>query len=131
MIGLDSNVLVRYLTQDDPKQAPLASRLLESLSSDDPGFVSQVALCGTVWVLESCYAADAGRIGEVVEGILRTDAIRVQHAEVAWRALRKFKVGHGDFSDMLVAAIAADAGSRTSFSFDHGAVKHAGMTLLA
>ena len=57
MIGLDTNVVVRYLTQHDPKQASIATRLMEkTLSSDDPGFISLVVLAEVVWVLVSLYA---------------------------------------------------------------------------
>jgi predicted nucleic-acid-binding protein len=55
VIGLDTNVVVRYLTQDDPKQSPIATRLMEkTLSTDDPGFVSLVVLAEVVWVLVAC-----------------------------------------------------------------------------
>ncbi len=131
MIGLDTNVLVRYLAQDDPKQTALATRLVESLAADDPGFISQIVLAETAWVLESCYAADSARIGQVVEALLRAEAIRVEHAEIVWRALRRFKDSHGDFADMLMTEVADNAGCRTIYSFDRGAVKNAGMALLA
>lgn len=130
MIGLDTNVLVRYLAQDDPKQARLAARLVESLSPADPGFVSQVVLAETVWVLESCYAVDAAKVEEILDALLRADSIRVERAEVVWRALRGYKASHGDFSDTLIAAVASAAGCRTTYSFDRTAVKRAGMTLL-
>lgn len=130
MIGLDTNVLVRYLVQDDARQAARATRLIESLSTAEPGFVSSVVLTEAVWVLESCYNADAARIGDVVEILLRTDAIRVDHTEVVWRALRRFRDARGDFSDALIAALAREAGCTTTYTFDRGAVKHAGMTFL-
>ena len=130
MIGLDSNVLVRYLAQDEPKQSALASRLIESLTADDPGFVSQVVLAETAWVLESCYAADAARVEAVVETLLRTESIRVQQPDVVWRALRRFKASYGDFADTLIAEIAADAGCRVVYSFDRAAARRTGMKLL-
>ena len=56
MIGLDTNVLVRYVTQDDAEQARLAGRLLEhTLNPRNPGFVANIVLCELVWVLESGY----------------------------------------------------------------------------
>ena len=58
MIGLDTNVLVRYIAQDDAAQSPKASTLIESLTVDEPGYVTQVALVEVVWVLSSLYAAD-------------------------------------------------------------------------
>ena len=131
MIGLDTNVLVRYLAQDDAKQAAAATRLVESLTAAEPGFVSQVVLVESVWVLESCYEVDAARIGTVIETLLRLESIRVERADVVWRALRRFRGSGGDFPDALVAEVAADAGCRTVYTFDRGAVKRAGMTLLA
>lgn len=131
MIGLDTNVLVRYLAQDDPKQAILATRLVESLTPAAPGFVSHVVLAETVWVLESCYAADAARIDAVIEALLRTESIQVERAELVWRALRRFRESRGDFPDTLVTELAMDAGCRVIHTFDRGAAKRAGMTLLA
>ena len=131
MTGLDTNVLVRYLAQDDAKQAAAATRLVESLTPAEPGFVSHVVLVESAWVLESCYEADAVRIATVVETLLRSESIRVERAEVVWRALRRFRDGKGDFSDVLVTGLAAEAGCHAVYTFDRGAVKRAGMTLLA
>lgn len=130
MIGIDTNVLVRYLVQDDPDQAALATRLLESLSSAAPAFVSHVVLAETVWVLRSRYAADASGIGQVVETLLRTEVILVEHADVVWRALRRFRKSQGAFPDALVAELARAAGCEQVYSFDRAAVKRSGMTLL-
>lgn len=131
MIGLDTNVLVRYLAQDEPKQATLATRLIESLTTDEPGFISHVVLAETLWVLESCYAADPARVQQVVDALLRTGGIVVEHAESVWRALRQFKQNEGDFADTLIAVSAGDAGCRAIYTFDKGAAKRSGMTLLA
>lgn len=131
MIGLDTNVLVRYLAQDEPKQAALATRLVESLTTDEPGFVSHVVLAEGVWVLESCYAADPARIAHVIDTVLRTSGIVVERAESVWRALRQFKQHQGDFANTLIAVSARDAGCRATYTFDKGAAKRSGMTLLA
>ena len=131
MIGLDTNVLVRYLVQDEPKQATLATRLIESLTADEPGFVSHVVLAETVWVLESCYNADSDRIRQVVDTLLRSSGIVVERAESVWRALRQFKQNDGDFADTLIAVSASDAGCRATYTFDKGAAKRSGMMLLA
>ena len=130
MIGVDTNVLVRYLVQDEPQQAARATRLLGSLSAEEPAFVSVVVLAETVWVLESCYAADASLIEKVVETLLRTDAVHVASADVVWRTLRRFKADHGDFADTLIAELAKADGCGTVYTFDRGAAKRAGMTLL-
>ena len=52
MIGLDTNVIVRYVVQDDPRQSAAATRLMEkTLSAENPGFVAVVTLCEVAWVL--------------------------------------------------------------------------------
>jgi predicted nucleic-acid-binding protein len=75
LIGLDTNVVIRYLTQDDPKQAAVATRLMEkkSLSADEPGFISLVVLAQVIWVLVSLYSVDKGGVAEVVGGLLTTE----------------------------------------------------------
>lgn len=130
MIGVDTNVLVRYLVQDDPKQSAAATRLFQSLSVAAPAFVSLVVLAETIWVLKSRYTANAERIGQVVETLLRTDAIQVERADVVWAGLRRFRQARGDFPDALVAELALAAGCKQVYSFDHGAAKRSGMTLL-
>lgn len=131
MIGIDTNVLVRYLAQDEPKQTAAATRLFESLTAATPAFVSQIVLAETVWVLQSRYAADLERIGQVVETLLRTDVVQVERADIVWRALRRFRRDQGDFPDALVAELALSAGCERVYSFDRGAVKRSGMALLA
>lgn len=121
---------MRYLTQDDAAQAALATRLIESLTSDAPGFVSHVVLVEVAWVLESCYALGGAALGEVLETVLRTDALRIERAEVAWRALRRFRQEGCDFSDALVTELALTAGCDAIYSFDNSAAKRSGMTLL-
>lgn len=131
MIGLDTNVLVRYLTQDDAAQAVLATRLVESMSKEQPGFVSLLVLVELVWVLESCYSADGDKIATVVETMLRTDGLVVARAKVVWQALRQFRRKAGDFADTLIAQLAQDAGCTSVQTFDKGAAGRAGMTLLS
>lgn len=130
MTGLDTNVLVRYIVQDDPGQAALATKLIESLTPEAQGFVSQVVLVETVWVLESSYGADADKIAAVVETLLRIGSILVDRADLVWRTLRRFKQDGGDFSDALVSALAREAGCSMVYTFDQAAAKRSGMTLL-
>lgn len=130
MIGLDTNVLVRYIVQDDPGQAALATKLIESLTPEAQGFVSQVVLVETVWVLEASYGADADKIAAVVETLLRIGSILVDRADLVWRTLRLFKQDGGDFSDALVSALAREAGCSMVCTFDQAAAKRSGMTLL-
>ena len=131
MIGLDTNVVVRYLTQDDPKQSPIATRLMEkTLSSDEPGFISLVVLAEVVWVLVSLYSVDRAGVTEVVGGLLTTEQLRVESAELVWRAKRRYEGSKADFSDALIAECAAVAGCKRAVTFDRTAAATSGFELL-
>jgi predicted nucleic-acid-binding protein len=131
VIGLDTNVVIRYLTQDDPKQSPIATHLMEkTLSTDDPGFVSLVVLAEVVWVLVSLYSVDKAGVGEVVTGLLTTEQLRVESAELVWRAKRQYEASKADFSDALIAECAVAAGCKRSVTFDRTAAATSGFELL-
>lgn len=122
MIGLDANVVVRYLTQDDARQSAIATRVFErELSAEQPGFVALVTLCEVAWVLEDCYGATRERIEHVIEGLLTSRQLVVELRDVAWRALRTFAAGKADFSDALIGAIARANGAEVTLTFDKAA----------
>lgn len=130
MIGIDSNVLVRYIAQDDAKQSARATTVIErECSAAVPGFVGVVVLAEVVWVSESCYAATRQEVAAIVRRILGSKQLVVQHADTAWQALRTFESGNGDFADCLIACAATAAGCDRVLSFDRKAAG-AGMTLL-
>ena len=130
MIGLDTNVLVRYVSQDDAKQSPKASRLIESLTVDSPGYVSLVSVVELVWVLAGCYALSKDEICEVLDTLLRTKELVVANADIVWKALRLFKSGKADFADCLIELSAQEAGCSYTATFDRDAAKHCGMKLI-
>jgi predicted nucleic-acid-binding protein len=130
MIGLDTNVLVRYVMQDDPKQSQKASRLIESLTADTPGFVPLVALIELVWVLISCYGLTRGQVAQALDGLLRAKEIVLDRAEQVSQALRTFSTSTADFADCLIERTAAEAGCEKTMTFDTDAAKAAGMTLI-
>ena len=130
MIGLDTNILVRYVAQDDLKQSPKATRLIESLSADSPGYVSVVSVVEMAWVLSSCYVSTKGEICEVLETLLRTKEIVVAHADTVWKALRLFKEDKSDFADCMIERSANEAGCSYTATFDRDAAKHCGMRLI-
>lgn len=130
MIGLDTNVLVRYAAQDDPKQSAKATRLIESLTADAPGYVSIVSVVELVWVLAGCYALTKSEICEVLETLLRTKEIIVAHADTVWKALRLFKEGNADFADCLIERSGDEAGCSHTATFDRDAAKSCGMKLI-
>lgn len=131
MIGLDTNVLVRYVAQDDSKQSPKATRLIESLTADAPGYVGVVSIIELVWVLTGCYSLTRGEICEVLETLLRTKEIVVDQADIVWKALRLFKNGKADFADCMIEKTASEAGCGYTATFDKDAVKYCGMRLIA
>ena len=92
MIGLGTNVLVRYLAQDDPQQSALAVKLIEgSCSEKKPAFINHIVLCETAWVLECCYDVNKDMVAVILEKILKTEQFSVQKVEMVWRALRELK----------------------------------------
>lgn len=130
MIGLDTNVLVRYIMQDDPRQSPSATALVESLSADAPGFVTQVSVVELFWVLSSAYGLDRTQLAAALDGLLRSKEIVIEAAEVVWKALRVFQAGKADFADCLIERAAATAGCSRTVTFDRTAAKTCGMQLL-
>ncbi len=130
MIGLDSNVLVRYIMQDDAGQSPRATVLVESLTVEAPGFVTLVAVIELSWVLASCHGLDRSQIVAALEGLMRSKEIVVERAEIVWQAVRVFRGGTCDFADCLIERSAAAAGCARTVTFDRGAAKSCGMTLI-
>lgn len=131
MIGLDTNVLVRYLTQDDEMQSAAAGRLIESFEPIAPGFVSLVTLVETMWVLDRSYRLDRERLGSIVDGLLTSKELVLDRAEDVVRALRLYRRGNADFSDCLIFSISERCGCEATMTFDARAARTASMTLLA
>jgi predicted nucleic-acid-binding protein len=130
MIGLDTNILIRYLIRDDPAQSGAAIRLVRALSSEAPGFLSLIVLVETVWVLESSYNFKKSQVEEVLETLLRSQELVVERADLAWQALRTFSTSRVDFSDCLIERCAHAVGCSYTVTFDRSA-STAGMRLLA
>ncbi len=128
MIGLDTNILVRYIMQDDPRQSPLATSLIEQLTAESAGFVPLVALVELVWVLSSAYDLNRLQIGQALEALLRTKEISVDQAETVWRALRAFQSTRAEFADCLISETAFASGCEKVMTFDRLAAKSGGMT---
>jgi predicted nucleic-acid-binding protein len=130
MIGLDTNVLVRYLTQDHQEQADKANKLIEQqLSAHQPGYITLITLVEIVWVLESCYEQSKSEILAVVHAVLSTKQLLVEQADIVYLALKRFANGHADFSDALIATLSENSGCHVVFTFDKKAVS-VGMELL-
>lgn len=129
MIGLDTNILVRFLTHDDPVQTPAAVKLMRSFSPASPGFVSLVVIVELSWVLRSLYKFEKSEMELVIENLLRSDALVVESSEIVWQALRTFKANNAGFSDCLAERCGHAANCLYTLTFDRRAVV-AGMRLL-
>ncbi|MEM7218209.1 MAG: type II toxin-antitoxin system VapC family toxin [Pseudomonadota bacterium] len=131
MIGIDTNVLVRFLTQDDPQQSELARRFFtQELSAKAPGFIGLIVLAETVWVLQRADKVSAAEILELVADLLQSPDIVIEERDVVSRALATARRESCGLTDALVAASAAASGCQKIVSFDRAAVG-AGMTLLS
>jgi predicted nucleic-acid-binding protein len=122
VIGIDTNVLVRYLTNDEPSMADRAERLLErECNPEHVGFINIIVLCEVAWVLRRHYRFGREQVTAAVEAVLRAPLLAVEHAEVAQRALEDYRAGRTDFTDVLIGAINRQAGCETTATFDRRA----------
>jgi predicted nucleic-acid-binding protein len=129
VIALDTNVLVRFLVEDDEQQSRLAARLIEgAIERDDQLFVSDIVMCETVWVLSSAYRFSRAEIVQALSGLLRARAVVFVSGDSLARALAAYASGKGDFADYLVREHARAAGADTVATFDRSLLKERGFT---
>ncbi len=124
MIGLDTNILIRYLTQDDPVQSPKATEVIERrLSLANPGFVSVVTMAETVWVLDRAYGLTAQEIATAIERMLQVEVLLVENEQEVFAAMVALKQGRGAFADALIAELGTRAGCTHTLTFDKKALR--------
>ncbi|MGH9607524.1 MAG: PIN domain-containing protein [Terracidiphilus sp.] len=130
MIGLDTNVLVRFFAKDDPLQSPKARALLESLTVSGPGWIGQGTILELVWVMTSTSRLRRDGIARILGELLARDTIVIERPEVVEKALQAYRRGKADFADCLIAAAAKAAGCDRTVTFDRIAARDAGMELI-
>jgi predicted nucleic-acid-binding protein len=124
MIGLDTSVLIRFLTQDDPEQSIAANEVFQTrLTEAEPGFVSVVAMAEASWVLERSYQLPQRHVAAAIERILQTENLIVENEQAVFAAMIALKDGLGSFADALIAALGAEAGCRYTLTFDRKALR--------
>ena len=124
MVGLDTNILLRYLVQDDPAQSPRATEIIEQrLTRRDPGFVSLVSILEIVWVLGSLYGRSPSEIADHVEMILAADTLEVQNEQEIYQAVVALRNRTGTFEDALIGALGTWRGCSATLTFDQDAAK--------
>ncbi len=131
MIGLDTNILVRYLVQDDAIQSSKAIGLIDhQLTEANPGFISLAAILETVWVLGSGYGLTSRDIAVAVERILQIDVLFVQDEQQVFAAMMSLKAGRSSFADALIAALGEKFECHYTLTFDRRALRVPGFQLL-
>jgi predicted nucleic-acid-binding protein len=119
MTGLDTNIVLRYILQDDPVQARTVTWLIErDLTEQNPGFISIVTMVETVWTLVRSYDFSKQEVASILERLLQIESLVVQNEPEVFYALVAFKRGQGSFADALVAALGAWAGCDFTLTFD-------------
>lgn len=131
MIGLDTNILVRYFVKDEPEQTRLAVNLIYALSPAEPGWVGQATILELVWVMTRIYRVKKDRVAQVLDMLLASRDIVVGQDDTVREALRLYSVGNADFADCLIASSAKAAGCSRTVTFDRRAARDAGMELIA
>jgi predicted nucleic-acid-binding protein len=131
MIGLDTNILVRYLAQDDVLQSARATEIIEELTEVNPGFISIVAMVETSWVLDRRYGLSTREIATAIEHVLQTDVLIVENEQEVFTAMIALKEGRGSFADALVAALGFKAGCSRTLTFDQKAQRIDGFELVS
>jgi predicted nucleic-acid-binding protein len=130
VIGLDTNVLVRFFQQDDPAQSARAGALLASLTPANPGYISLVVLIELVWVLTGSYELRRSGTASILSTLLVSRDLVIEHAPIVSDALRLYQLSKADFSDCLIQCEGRAAGCDYTVTFDKAAARTAGMRLL-
>jgi predicted nucleic-acid-binding protein len=125
MIGIDTNILVRYLTQDDPAQASIATKLLETYSGQKNSlFINNIVLCELVWVLERGYKYKKSEIVQALKILLQTPEFSFQdHTIIAKATIEYERINNSDLSDIIISLTNNNEGAQITYSFDNQAVE--------
>lgn len=129
MIGVDTNILLRLATNDDPAQVARIRRWLATHAQGEPLYVNHVVLAEAIWTLKSVYRADRRKIAHFVDTLLGNAGFEVEDAAVVDDALQSFQSGNVDFPDCLIAA-KNNGQCDLTITFDKGAARLPQFTLL-
>lgn len=124
MIGIDTNILVRYIVQDDEQQAALAASVLEQqCTRQQPGWINRIVLCELVWVLESAYRCSRNEITAAVRALLQTAELKAEDPDLVWQAIHAYNNNQADFADALLFASNHRQGCKHTLTLDHKAAR--------
>lgn len=124
MIGVDTNILVRYFTQDDPQQSQIAEILFDQyLNKPQSIFINNIVICELIWVLDSGYNYSKAQITKTIMQILSTKEFAFEHHSLLWLSLELYESGNIDFSDALISQLNKSHQCITTYTFDKQAIK--------
>lgn len=124
MIGLDTNVILRYLVQDDPVQSRRATEVIERrLTEQEPGFVSLVTILEVAWVLRNLYGQSWHDVANEIEMLLAADTLEIQNEQEVYLALVALRKWPGSFEDALIGALGNWRGCSATLTFDEKAAQ--------
>jgi len=119
MIGVDTNVLARFIVEDDVEQTKRATSLFRrALAKAEKVFVSDVVLCELVWVLDAAYHVPRVEIADALTDLLHAKQVETDDSDLVYRALVAFRAGRGDFADYVIRERALAAGCASLATFD-------------
>jgi predicted nucleic-acid-binding protein len=131
MRAADTNVLVRYIANDDTKQADTVARLFrECDATREPIFITLVVLCELIWVLDRAFGLTKAELLEVLDRLFQTPFFRFEHESVVRRCLDQYRRGKANFADYIIGEISREAGCRDTVSFDQALKGVPGFTIL-
>jgi len=133
MTGIDTNILIRYITKDDPQQADKAAKFLKSLSPTNKGFISLAVIVECIWVLDSIYEQDRDTIAEAILKLTKSPRLTIQcgdEIETVFTEALSPDAFKGDLSDAIIAQVGYSHGCEQTVTFDKKASKLKHMTLL-
>ena len=132
MIGIDTNILVRYITQDDEIQSEIATEFIENYCSNgNKVFINHLVICELVWVLKKCYKLSKPKIINVIQHILQISQFSIETPQIIWQALTDYKKGSADFADYVVGRTNIFNNCEETITFDKKASKSKGFSLLS
>lgn len=124
MIGLDTNIIVRFVVEDDDEQTERAARLIrEAVEQGEPLFVSEIVLCELIWVLARVYRLSKKEQIKTLRALLQARELRVRDRERARRAIDAFASGKGAFADYMIREGALAAGCGRVATFDRALLR--------
>ena len=131
MIGIDTNVLVRLIVNDDPRQASTARAFIrDHCTADEPGLVSNVVLAELAWTLTAGYGYSRSQVADAIEQIMETVQLQIESSTDVAAAVRLYRAGPADFADCLVGQAYVTAGCSHTVTFDRKAGRLPGFKLL-